>query len=367
MRMTFQDGPLKENNLATSQLAVMNCTARRSPEDRLIISSVFVQNTRDERALVSTGNFNWSYLLDASIYHRIVPIVYANLQRSGCLDAVPAPVLEAFRKNYIQNNIRNQHLYDEIEKAGVYLSNRGIPFMLIKGAALATLVYEDIGQRPMSDIDIMILERDRGWYEVICEDLEREGVRFNLLFELDINHHDLTMNRMIPVNIERVWDRAMTTTIRGVKVLVMSPEDQILTLVVACCRKGFNNLRFYCDFSRICDRFGEKIDWNDVTANARMCSLETALDAFLKIARVFSPDIVPEKVVSHLAQSEIRRKALDFLINRQFREGKTIGCPGPVYRHLLKFAVGNPTIISRRLIRLLRSALFIGSGAYPRL
>lgn len=333
-------------------------TDKLSIEDKLILASVFLQNNVNLKSLVEVDTFNWSYLLEACLKHQIAPLIYARMQNSGCLDAVPEPIVRAFQKDYIKNKIRNQYLYGQLKETCVYLAEKGISFMLIKGLALATLVYEDDGQRPMSDIDIMIREKDRRWYTVIREDLEKKGIGFRMFFEFQVNHHDLTMNGMIPIDIGSIWDRSISIRVQELDVLVMSPEDQILTLVVACCRKGFNHLRFYSDFSRICDYFGQRIDWEVVVNKARVSSLEFALYTFLQIVDVLSPNIIPEYVMSDLKESGIRKRMLEFLIKCQLlfgsRPGRIIGCPRPVYRHLLKFAVSDRKIIFKRLHRILK-------------
>ena len=343
---------------------MMRNPGKFSIEDQMILSSVFLRDDVNLRSFVETEPFNWSYVLEACLRHRIASIVYARMQDSGCLKVIPEPIVRTFRKNYIANRIHNQYLYNQLKETSVYLAEQGISFMLIKGAALATLVYEDNGQRPMSDIDIMIREKDRRWYSVIREGLEKRGIEFRLFFELEVNHHDLTMNGMIPIDIESIWSRCRSIRIKEMDVLVMSPEDQILTLVIACCRKGFNHLRFYCDFSRIYYYFGHKIDWEVVVNKARASSLEFALYTFLRIVKVLSPDIIPEYVLNDLKLSGTRRRVVEFLINRQIlfrsRPGKIIGCPRPIYRHLLKFAVSNYKIVFKRLNRFLRSSYPIG-------
>ena len=56
---------------------------------------------------------------------------------------------------------RNVILYDELGKILPVFNSAGIEVIVLAGAALGATVYDDIGQRPMGDIDLLIRHRDK--------------------------------------------------------------------------------------------------------------------------------------------------------------------------------------------------------------
>ncbi len=51
-------------------------------------------------------------------------------------------------------------MYQELERILQAFDEAGIPVIVLKGAALAATVYEDIGLRPMGDLDLLIHPED---------------------------------------------------------------------------------------------------------------------------------------------------------------------------------------------------------------
>jgi len=73
----------------------------------------------------------------------------------------------AYRRSWY----RNQFLFDAAAKLIDQLAAAGVPVLVIKGAALCTLHYRDIGARPMDDVDMLVapeharLAMDHGFHD----------------------------------------------------------------------------------------------------------------------------------------------------------------------------------------------------------
>jgi hypothetical protein len=68
----------------------------------------------------------------------------------------PAPVLDVLRRWALEIELRMQFLSRRLQETCAELGERGIPFMLLKGAALGALFDPTFRLRPMSDVDILV-------------------------------------------------------------------------------------------------------------------------------------------------------------------------------------------------------------------
>lgn len=97
------------------------------------------------------------------------------LERSGDTGRVPAALADRMRRHAMVSDFRMLHLARRTQETVRELSRRGVPVMLLKGAAVGALVDPSFRERPMIDLDVLVrrsdLERaraaivDAGWPE----------------------------------------------------------------------------------------------------------------------------------------------------------------------------------------------------------
>ena len=84
--------------------------------------------------------------------HRLLPLVERGLRRSGVHD----PDLPRLKGIHRQTWSRNQLLLNRTAPAIGALTEAGIPTMVLKGGALGLRYYDDLGLRPMADLDVLV-------------------------------------------------------------------------------------------------------------------------------------------------------------------------------------------------------------------
>ena len=99
-------------------------------------------------------------LATAAEQHGMEPLVLAHIERAGL--AIPADLRARLRAR------RTQHAHAAAVRTRVFadidcaMAQAGVPFLVLKGAALAQLVYADPRLRPMRDVDLLIRKADAG-------------------------------------------------------------------------------------------------------------------------------------------------------------------------------------------------------------
>ena len=100
---------------------------------------------------------DWELFSQMADREGIAPLMYWKLKDSPV--EIPPSTFNFLRSTYYQTLAQNTLMYQELERILKALDAAGIPVIVLKGAALAATVYEDIGLRPMGDLDLLVKEQ----------------------------------------------------------------------------------------------------------------------------------------------------------------------------------------------------------------
>ncbi|MSP12562.1 MAG: hypothetical protein EXR62_06355 [Chloroflexi bacterium] len=100
---------------------------------------------------------DWEYLCQFALKENIAPLIYYMVRYE---DIVPVSIEERLQEVYVQSVLHNTLLFSELDRLLVDFLQAGIAIILLKGAALSKTVYEDIGIRPMVDLDLLVKRGD---------------------------------------------------------------------------------------------------------------------------------------------------------------------------------------------------------------
>lgn len=200
-------------------------------------------------AIGSERAIEWSLLFDLAEQHLVAPLVYKNLQ--ACVEAqdlpIPAPILQRFKANAIENTIRQKRRRQKLRELLGYLHGEGIDVMLVKGIALTALVYQAAWYTCPDDIDLLL---DRPKAKVRSD--QRAAIAAYAAHGIECDafvHHDLNMNGILPVDFGRIWRDARPLSFDDYPVYVMAPEDMLVTLCISSARKRYFRLKAMFDIA----------------------------------------------------------------------------------------------------------------------
>jgi Uncharacterised nucleotidyltransferase len=111
------------------------------------------------------SSIDWTALVRRAIGERVAPLLFSRLARDARL---PADARQALRSELYRAEASNLILYRELGRLLERGEKSGLdPPVLLKGGALASSLYDEIGHRPMGDIDILVAREALGpWLEV---------------------------------------------------------------------------------------------------------------------------------------------------------------------------------------------------------
>jgi len=229
-------------------------------------------------------DFSPQHILKIQKVYDLIPLIYKIINADIQLKHItPRPLYDMMQAVYFSQLRRCLHQYNHLSNILQELDSAEVPVMLIKGFALSEVIYNDIGVRPMSDIDLLVPYNDfksaekvlkrAGYNEVVNKKFSgpiaqhafhsqfaKKENGLQIILEL---HHDLS-NKTHPFNAEHYWRRAVQHSFGQNKALIMEPNDLLVYLSLHACRHNFNRILWLCDIAQVMVIYKNLLDWKSL-------------------------------------------------------------------------------------------------------
>jgi hypothetical protein len=304
-----------------------------SPEDKLLLYCSRVSMDEDiELKIKESLNevLDWNYIVECSVRQGVSPLLYWNLSKISNGNDIPHNIVKSLEKMYYSNLARNMLLYNELGKILTAFKKAGIDTIVLKGAFLAEKIYKNIGLRPMSDIDLLIKEKDlqkakkelaelkysaTSIFPTKLHEQQHQMLSGELTFisqdkkiaidiHWDIQPYQYTYN----VDVNKFWNNAKPIKIAGVETLTFGYEDILQHLCLHVDKhitlsSSFSYappakpLRDYCDISEVIKYYKNMINWDYFIQNSKDYGIEKPIYQCLFITKEYFGSFIPENVL----------------------------------------------------------------------
>jgi hypothetical protein len=267
-----------------------------------------LQGLRGE-GVAGLSEADWDEVIELAQKHGVAPLLHRNLKARYADLQVPEAIQSRLRDTYRATGIRNTRIFAQLNGILKGFRAAGIDVVVLKGAHLAELVYEEVALRPMADVDLLVrpgdlraatqllrsmgyeqsghdATRERAPQEPIPENMEVDAFRKPGGLLLDLHYAIIIPKRMEKVEIAELWGRAQAVRIGGAEAYVLSPEDLLLHLCIhAAANHGFEvTLLHLCDIPAVVDGYLDRIDWSVFWSRARAWGAERSVLVTLAVA-----------------------------------------------------------------------------------
>jgi hypothetical protein len=254
--------------------------------------------------------------------YRLLPLLYSNLKKVG----IRHPLMNKLKGVHRQAWYENQMLFQTMADLLRLFRRFGIKTMALKGAALNQLYYEDSGQRPMQDFDILVpspdavkainLMHESCWTSRIPPRQLLKKYRLHFTHacsfrnsagrEMDLHWHVLYTS-LDPNADDDFWESAIEIKIQDGSIFAMNPSDQLFHVCVH--GAGWNYvppIRWVADAEKIIDKIPE-IDWNRLLFLAEKHCLILPLRETLIYLKEFLKAPIPFDLLQELKEHSISK------------------------------------------------------------
>jgi hypothetical protein len=259
----------------------------------------------------------------------VAEAIFHNLRKNHTEHLVPPATYAALSDQYYKNLRRNLSIVGELKGIFILLKQSEIPCIVLKGIALAEHIYPGIAMRGMSDIDILVkkshlyavdelltsqgyIARDSSVSNAINNP---EGYLASLEYRkengslLDLHVHWHIVNSSVPatmfakhVDIERIWEKAVTARVADADVYMLCPEHLIIYLCEHALRIGhsFDRLVLITDIFYALKAYEKNIDWDFLVEESRRFNLDRLVYFSLSVVKSYASSNIPEECLRKL-------------------------------------------------------------------
>ncbi len=235
---------------------------------------------------------------------RLLPYLYKKYQSN------PDPLIQSIKGYYRHCWYKNQILIHELKGVVGSLHAEGIDTMLTKGMALSSLYYNDLGSRPMNDLDLIVpleqtpqvfeMIQDMGWVDARTGTRVKGSTRVlsdSRTFknakghELDL-HWRVVREALNPAWNQRMWEDRIEIEVSELTCATLHPTDQLIhTLLHGLEWNQVASVRWILDAILILKNERD-FDWELCSQKAEQYSISPFLENGMKYLETFDDFIL---------------------------------------------------------------------------
>lgn len=300
---------------------------RLSPEARLLLLAAGPPSVDGEiAALVATGALDWGRLLTVADRERATAIVWRRVQ-AHVPPSMPGEVRSSFERMAMIGSFSAGYLEQRIGETVAHMNERGIPALLLKGAALAATVYPSFADRPMGDIDIVVPAgqgdaafaafQEIGWrWDATGYSLDRYGKHHHYppLFDsrgmdvrLELHRELLVEGNPFALPASELFAEGQSVKIGPGTAIVPPPE---ILLLHTCIHYTWSHMMLFGAWRAFRDVIAltnAGVDWTRFLDRARRHKAESSCFWTLRLAERLTGAVLPPEVMERLGQSTTHR------------------------------------------------------------
>jgi len=246
--------------------------------------------SRNKSRLVEflSSGVNADLLVNMALKEGIAGILYKNLLKSGIFEFLDNGLQEKFQSQYYRTLYINLKLNHALKIILSQLNQNGIEVVLLQGIDLLQKVYDDIGLRPLSDIDLWVLDKD---YRKLIPILTSLGYRPDPLYPntfrkgpttLDLHTHILWADRiqarqyLLSKDQNIIYQNTRLIEIDGLKARCLGQYDRIIYLGLHMLKHNAERLIWLVDIYRLTADFGSS-EWEHLLVRSKELGQEKCI------------------------------------------------------------------------------------------
>lgn len=250
------------------------------------------------------SEINWDYLITTATRHGVMPPLCHRVTKI-CPEIIPDKILVQLQ-NYLQvNTTKNLRLTRELCQILTLFTNHNILALPFKGVVLAAAVYGDLGLRQVTDLDILVRDRDfdkakdvliaKGYQLKVQVPWECHLLRQNGLYNIDL-HRDIVPSYLGNfANFDWLWKQAKCIVLGDQKIPSLPPEILLLIICLNGSKECWCSLKRISDLAQLIDAY-PTLDWSKTQQLAKQFGLRRLVYIGLQLTQSLLKTSLPKNI-----------------------------------------------------------------------
>jgi len=299
--------------------------APHRPRDPLLDRLFAIVSGRDAARALSVDE--WNAMLTVARAHAVEPLLAQRVLGAG---EAPPEIDETLRRIQEQTAQRNVHRLRDFATVTTALHARGIPVIALKGMHLVPLVYRNLAERTMIDLDLLVPRPNLSAAADALRELGYDALVPYRIAEGDVPyyahhlppflkeggstvelHWDVHPPRnALALDVAELWERASPARIGAVDARVLAVEDLLLHLALHATygHRCDVSARACCDVAAIIRT--QSISWDAVIDRARRWKIGAGTYLVLRLTRELFDAAIPTEVLQALQPEDFDEQML---------------------------------------------------------
>jgi len=276
-----------------------------------------------------SADSNLDRKIDAFVHEGLGGLLYKNLLKSGAFEILDGHHQEKLRSLYYRSVRFNLLLINDLKKLLRILNQKNIRVLLLQGISLLNQIYDDIGLRPLSDIDLWILEKE---YPALKSVLLNQGYNIDPLYPLtfkkelttiDLHTHILWADRiktrdfLLSKSQDEIFQKTRTIDFDGREASGLDPFDQVIYLCLHTLKHNAERLIWLVDIHRLVVGW-DVSDWSALMGRSKELGQEKSIAYICFLLQHLMGFHLPETIMPTQNKLTVLEKKV---LKRRIRKG----------------------------------------------
>ncbi len=285
---------------------------------------------------ISAQEVDWELFIERSLGTHLAPLLHRSVSRCIPESEIPSNVKGVVQNAYNQVLTRNILLQSIFTDFVSLLNQRQIPIIPLKGIYLSEKVYEDLGTRHLSDIDVLLREEDlekaralmeeKGWAckaHISHSALEDEQLAhahpYTLIknqLSIELHTHIYNQAQGLKISAKELWDDAKPEKFLGVEIHQFTDELLFQHLCLHLHKHLIGNELKVLNFGDLREflKVRTSFDWSRFESlNERVGCVSEVAQILWLCQKYWNVDVPVELSLSEESKSNAERLFLGFL------------------------------------------------------
>lgn len=315
----------------------------------------------------------WISCLEYANANGVMNLFAKNIRDFGCQSCLPSDLWHHLNHTLEESKHNDTSLYKNTLEIILALEAAGVPYLILKGAAFAHILYSELGTRPTRDLDLLIkpehlhdasnILKQIGFTAIpdsqepdhhLPRMIRANGDGTKLVIEL---HHRIIPRRIYGIQlgeVENLWQRSMWININDVdRFHTLSRYDHVIHMHIHLFHHLFYNFRLMhlVDIVFAFRKWQGLIDWNNIADDLRRIGLTQFRHDLWTWIAIYFGDVLSEETIiepehtKYIGDWLLRHGSLPIMTGLRYAKNRqewlhTLACEVSRYKYRSLWAPG---------------------------